>query len=324
MLMATALAVVMMGMVSCKKDDPNNGNNNGNGTSNEGEGIYAPAMRIARTTEGSTTETWEWGTSKLASISTNNGTTSFDYNGNRISNVTTMVNGEEMQMKYSYQDGWLTNMALIQDNRNIVTTDIRHNANDQIKGFSATLNPDYLMQMIGSMLGGLMKNGNDPKLTFTNQDIQVSYEWEGKNVRRMITTANLTGKLSASDLVDIIGEENLGELGSLIGLLSGEFPLSISMKDTTDYTYDNKKNPYLMLLSEGPTPVVLSENNQLTSEESGVADLDISISFFGQTFPINQSVPISNNNSWSYTYNEQGFPTTITTDGKTKTITYAE
>lgn len=317
LIFSLAIASLVMGMVGCKKD-----NNHDNAM---GEGVYAPEMRIATITNENSTQTWEWGSSKLASISdSKGGSAQFDYTGNKISNITSTLNtANPMQMKYDYDDGWMTKLSVIEDNKNIMVANIRHNANDQISGLTATLNEDYLMSAIGDMIGLGAKNGS--KFTFSNQDIQMAFVWSGNNVKQAILTANLSGSISASDIVDMVGSENLGEIGSFISLLSGDFPLSISVKDTMTYTYDNHHNPFYMLLTDGPMPTTLSENNPLTMENSGKGDLKITLSIpmLGE-YPIEQSIPIKDNDAWTYEYNSKGFPTKISNTDGIQTITYME
>ena len=129
----------------------------------------------------------------------------------------------------------------------------------------------------------------------------------------------------------IIDEETLesilGDYAGFLPMLTGDFPLVLSIKDTLSYTYDSKKNPYYMMLSEGPMAKSLSINNPLTEHNSGVVDFNLSatIPILNIELPLSQSVPISFDNSWAYNYNEKGFPTCIIeSEGAAKDIRYME
>ncbi len=324
LIFSMAMVALLVGAVSCNKDKEKEDQ------SNSKEGIYAPEMKIASILdEGDVDETWNWGSSKLASIDGRGVTTTFDYNGNRMSVITLSEGGQSQQLKYTYEEGWMTKLSIISDNKNLLVADIRHNANDQISGMNATLNADYLMELFGSLMSGAKRP--TPKFQLTNQDIQMEYVWEGENVKQMIVSANITSTINVNDITSIIDEETLesilGDYAGFLPMLTGDFPLVLSIKDTLSYTYDSKKNPYYMMLSEGPMAKSLSINNPLTEHNSGVVDFNLSVTIpiLNIELPLSQSVPISFDNSWAYNYNEKGFPTCIIeSEGAAKDIRYIE
>lgn len=319
-----AMAALLMGATACHKDDPDE-------NASSGEGVYNPEMRIASVEDDDGgVETWEWGSSKLASITSDDAVTSFDYNGGRMSLIQTTQGNNTTQMEYTYDNGWMSKMALISDNKNLVTANIRHNADDKISGMSVTLNEDYLLDLFTTyLLPNLMSKDQGRKLSLSNQDIQAAYVWDGNNVKQIIFSANLSAKIKMSDFTDIIGsdllESMLGDYAYLLNLLGeAEMPLSLGVRDTLSYTYDNQKNPYYMMLADGPMAKALSANNILIEKNSGMVDIDLTLSIplLGD-LPINQSIPVQFDNSWEYSYNDKGFPIAIIDNhGKSNDIHY--
>ncbi|MBR6291378.1 MAG: hypothetical protein IKR33_01115 [Bacteroidales bacterium] len=318
-------AFAVVSLVGCKKDpvepDPQN--------ATSGEGIYNPGAHIATATTDGETQRWYWEGSKLNRIETTDvegnaqGVQQFAYNGNRIASVTQTVEGVATETRVSYSGSYISAITLFTDGHQSANATVGHNSSNKINRIDLDVDASYVTTLLGDLIGNMgMKDGS--KFTLNNADIYATLDWQGDNVSRMIIHADINAAISMQEISQIVDlTEVLGEMASLLGLIQGEQPLTLSLVDTIDYTYDQHPNPLQGMIGL-LDPSVLSANNPTLMDNHGMADVNLTLNvpLVGQ-YPIERSVPINRVTDIIYTYNNAGYPLTVSQDeGGTTTYTY--
>lgn len=342
-----ALVTLMtLSITSCKKDIDDMGTFD--------EGIYQPKFRIAYIQQGSfAVETWSWGSAKLNSITDNvEGTNySFSYSGDQIGSVSISDLSYNQTVNYTYGGSKLTKIEVVNGNRTDIVMNINHNADDLISTINVDFSDAYLVDLAYSMVGSMKtlsylvgeesaraiqsvaqqvvrKNSNGAKYSIANKHFSFTYTWDEGNLTKMVLTGNVT---ATATLADVAGAIDLGALQNYINMIGSniEFPLSVTVNQTTVCTYDENNNPYYCLYRSGIDPQNLSKHNLLTEKTTGAADLSLMVTvpdnipmIGGMQYPINRSFDMNGSHTYSYTYNKKKLPETYTLDGVAYSINY--
>lgn len=322
-------AISLISLVGCKKDDPTP-----EPQPTTGEGIYNPDAHIATVVNNDGTQQWIWNGDKLDRIesSDNDGNATsvqqFTYNGNRIASISQTISGVQTETRVTYSGNLISAIGIYTDGNRSVNANVSHNASNKINRIDLDVDASYISTLLGDLIGNIdlggMKNGS--KFTLNNADIYATLEWQGDNVSRMIINADINAGITMDDLSQFIDlTEVLGDAASWVSLIQGEQPLIISLKDTIDYTYDDQHNPLQGMIGM-LDPQVLSANNYTIMDNHGMADVNLTINIpFVGSYPIERNVPIVRVSDLFYTYNNAGFPLTVSDDqGNETTYTYHE
>ena len=319
-------AIAVFAMTGCKKDpvtpDPQP-------EPTSGEGIYNPGAHIATATTDGETQHWYWNGSKLDRIETTDvegtsqGVQQFTYNGNRIASVTQNVEGVATETRVTYSGNYISAITVYTDGNQSLNATVSHNSANKINRLDLDVDANYVTTLLGDIIGGMgMKDGR--KFTLNSANIYATLDWQGENVSRMIIHANISAGITMDEISQIVDlTQVLGEMASLLSLIQGEQPLTISLVDTIDYTYDQHPNPLQGLIGI-LDPSVLAANNPTLMDNHGTANVNLTLNvpLVGQ-YPIQRDVPINRVTDIIYTYNNAGYPLTVSQDeGGTTTYTY--
>lgn len=330
-----------------------------------GEGIYNPAAHITSlsTDDGSPDEIWVWENRKLKSINSSDGnggstpTSSFTYNGWRLSQANTIIQDQlPAIVSYSYANDKLSSMAISSQGMPMATADVLH-VGERITHLDLNVS-DVLIQMIVQMVGqgglggfdfglgpqmnnSIARIGNalqtfggqhsrNGKFSISSTDIEADLTWEGDNVSRMIMTAEVVMGVTVEELQQILPLDSImGAMASLLAYVSAgqELPLTLTVVDTTDMSYDSHNNPVQGFFGR-LDPSILSANNVTALNNHGMMNLDLTITipFLGDQH-IPYSMPLGEGvvQTYSYTYNAAGFPATMEdNEGFITTYNYQE
>lgn len=322
-------AIAVVSLTGCKKDDPTP-----EPQPTTGEGIYNPEAHIATVSNDDGTQHWVWAGSKLDRIESRDlegeaaGVQQFSYNGNRVSSITQTVEGIETETRVTYSGNLISAIGIYTDGNRSVNAAVSHNAGNKINRIDLDVDASYISTLLGDLIGDIDLGGakNGSKFTLNNADIYATLEWQGDNVSRMIINADINAGITMEDISQFIDlTEVLGDAAAFVSLIQGEQPLTISLKDTIDYTYDDQHNPLQGMIGM-LDPQVLSANNYTIMDNHGMADVNLTINIpFVGPYPIERSVPVARVMDFVYTYNNAGFPLTVTDDqGNQTTYTYQE
>lgn len=322
-------AIAVVSLTGCKKDDPTP-----EPQPTTGEGIYNPEAHIATVSNDDGTQHWVWAGSKLDRIESRDlegeaaGVQQFSYNGNRVSSITQTVEGIETETRVTYSGNLISAIGIYTDGNRSVNATVSHNAGNKINRIDLDVDASYISTLLGDLIGNFDLGGakNGSKITLNNADIYATLEWQGDNVSRMIINADINAGITMDDISQFIDlTEVLGDAASLVSLIQGEQPLTISLTDTIDYTYDDQHNPLKGMIGM-LDPQVLSANNYTIMDNHGMADVNLTINIpFAGPYPIERSVPVVRVMDFVYTYNNAGFPLTVSDDqGNETTYTYQE
>lgn len=300
-------------VVSCQKDPSGNGNSS--------EGLFQPQKRIESLT-GGINQTWNWGTSKLASIHDNSSNVdySFNYTGDLLGNVNISGNGVSQTMHFTYGGSLLSQMDLSENNKTQYTRNILHDANDNMTGYTLIPSDEYLAKI--AMENTLGSFGNLPDFEVTNKQFDVTYNWTGDNITQETIKGNVSIIMSLSEVAGIFGIPSyiLSALG-----LEGEYPISVTVNATTNYTYDQNINPFYCFYGLGMEVKNLSKNNIIRAERTGgaKAEITLDVPVLGTiTYPYN--IKLDKTDTYSYNYDKKGFPTSFTHNGEPTQINYSK
>lgn len=347
----TLIVAAMALMCSCNKEN-----------GNLGEGLFQPAHKVTKIAQGgTTTQTWNWGTSKLASINdAENGIEyTFAYGGDLLSNVTMRyADGQPTEnIYYTYQGSLLSGIEIVEGSHTLMTMTVMHNADDHISSMNIDLSDYYLVQLARQMMGfgkkhksamdqvlseatahaiGEMtvmavrgKQGQE-KYTIANKHFDLTYVWEKDNIVKETLQGNVAASATIADVADAF---DFGSLSSIINQMVGdeEWPLDATVNSVTTYTYDEKSNPFQYCWNDGVSAKNLSKNNVLSSTTTGAADGTITITvpetipfLGGMSYPYTQTNDLGESHQYSYSYNKKKLPTTMTVDGKTYDVSYSD
>lgn len=319
-------AFAVVSLVGCKKD---NGEPDPQQDATTGEGIYNPGAHIATASTDGETQHWYWEGSKLDRIETTDvegvtqGVQQFTYNGNRIASVTQEVEGVATETRVTYSGNYISAITLLTDGHQSANATVSHNSANKIDRVDLDVDASYVTTLLGDLIGNMgMKNAS--KFTLNNADIYGTLEWQGDNVSRMIVHADIDAGITMEEISQVVDlSQFLGELASLLSMIQGEQAVTISLVDTIDYTYDQHPNPLQGMIGM-LDPSVLSANNPTIMDNHGSADvtLTLNVPFVGQ-YPIARTVPINRITDIVYTYNNAGYPLTVSPyEGGTTTYTY--
>ncbi len=320
-------AISLISLVGCKKDDPTP-----EPQPTAGEGIYNPDAHIATVVNNDGTQQWIWNGDKLDRIesSDNEGNATsvqqFTYNGNRIASISQTISGVQTETRVSYNGNYISAISIFTDGVESVRATVNHSAANKINRVDLNVDASYITNLLGMLTqGGLSFKGNDGrKLTLNSTNIYATFDWEGDDVRRMIVNADINAGITMDDIGQIIDlNAILGDMAALLGLIQGEQPLVINLRDTIDFTYDEHHNPlqgFIGMLD----PQVLSANNYILSENRGSAHVNLSFNI--PLIPaLDTTISILRVSDLFYTYNNAGFPLTVSDDqGNETTYTYHE
>lgn len=348
-------ALMTLVIVSCKKDKDEDSAIHGT-TGPQGtfaEGVYKPTYRIVSIKEsGEVVQSWSWGTSKLASVvnTKDNITSSFTYSGDMLGGVSISGENSNQDIVYTYGGSLVTQMKISHNLQDDVVMNIQHDANDRLAAVDLVLSNDYAIQMcigvvnfksaLGRLVGketfeamtemlslmNLKKNAG--KLDISNKHFSITYTWEGSN----IVKESLRGNVQATATISEVAEAfNFGSISNLLSYISNDpFPLESSIQRDIVYTYDNNPNPIWYYWGEGIAVENLSRNNIVTATTTGTLENQITITFpdaipivggTSREFP--RSTDLAASVTHTYTYNNNGYPTTVTTNGVAKNYAYS-
>ncbi|MCF0211926.1 MAG: hypothetical protein HUK17_03410 [Bacteroidales bacterium] len=341
------VALLSLAATSCKKDIDDLGTFS--------EGIYQPSFRIASIQQnGSPLETWNWGSAKLSSISLpqEGATLAFSYNGDQIGSVVITKPGTDMQtISYSYGGSKLTKVEVVNGTRTDISMQINHNADDKISNVRLDFSDQYLVDLAFGMLGSLKTLGsligdqnarsiaqaakslcpksNPEKYSISNKSFTMTYVWnDDDDLTQTVLSGNVTATATLADVGNFI---DLGALQSILSMIGSdiEFPLSVTVNQTTNYTYDDKNNPFYCLYRNTIDASNLSKHNLLNAVASGAADMSLTLTIpsdipimGGMTYPLNRAIDLSGSDTYTYTYNKKNLPETYTLNGSSFSIIY--
>lgn len=332
-------AVAALGLTACHKDDnqPSGGGGNHQDEIPSGEGIYNPAMHITSVIydDERLPEFWLWQDRKLQSINEDENcgaystTASFSYDGWRLVQAE-MFGDMPATIGYTYADGKLSRLDIATEGMPIANADVMHTG-DKITHIDINVN-EQMIQMILQMLSqdynpfkmqsadlgaGIVRATkaatHDGKLSVSSTSFAADLVWDGDNVSRMVLNAEVVLGVTIEELRQMLPLDSIaGNLASLLSYISAgqELPLTVTIHDTTEMTYDSHNNPLQGFLGRIDASM-LSANNVTSLTNSGVmnADLTISIPILGdQHIPYSMPLGDGITQTFNYTYNNAGFP----------------
>lgn len=348
-------ATALLGFAACNKDknEPGNGGNSGQAETVQGEGIYNPAVKINRISYSDTTpdQIWVWDGNRLASIMTDteDGGIDFEYTSeDRLQTVEASVMGADIEATLSYNAQKLISGAGVNvGGIDALSAVMTHNAQNKLSHISLDADDELinmLLTLLPSLMGDMMgdSTGDSPlnyltaapasKLSLENKSFEADFVWNGNNVARMIVNASLTMSTTLNEiptelLQTMVPEEYRGMIDLAVSLMGDTpIPVQLTVADTVDYTYDNKKNPLKGFFGQ-VSIAALSTNNIVTVSGHGNANISATIDLGITTMPLGQDTPLNDlgSNSYNYTYTANGYPSVVTdADGNTTTYTYKE
>lgn len=348
-------ALAMVAMVSCKKDDPKPGNGTTPGNppaaEQQREGEFSPAAKIHYVeVDGQPSEEWVWVEGLLNTVRTANGNGAytdairFTYDGKRVSELTYMGSLMSGTLSVEYSGDYMSAISLVRDGVQLLSAHLDHNSQDKISHMEISIDSAYINELLDQLTGGfsfgkgpdvmakavtaVAKAAGDSKLAFNSADASVDIEWDGDNASRMMATVSVNGSVTLNEINSVMDLSSyLGEYSGILLSMFGDMPLPLTLTvgDTIDYTYDTGHNPMQGYMGSFDVSM-FSANNVLTSNSYGMmsATLSINLMGFSQEVPFSYPIP-SSAVSHTYTYNEAGFPLTVTdSDSRVTAYTYME
>lgn len=327
-------AAAMLGLAACDPDDT------GNNLSINGQ--YAPEMKIDEIrSDGSIQEAWTWSGNRLSRVDYYDdgqidNSAVFTYSDNRLTSIT---GSHGTSMQFSYSGNQLSQIALQQEELSGTLT--LGYSNGKVCQMTLPIPRETLERMAGDEMPDFVSRGT--------AEMHIDLSWSGNNVSRQITAANFTTSITFGELMEIADMLGMGDMLSGIApyatiLAPFQFPLTLSMTDSTTASYDNKHNPFQGYLGGFDVENVLtifSANN--VASTTSVSSMDYTLSLpdglpamlamarinladYGLEFPLAGSVPMGEEHeTFTYQYNDQGFPTSATSSyGDQKEYIYAK
>lgn len=314
------------------------------------EGTHQPEQKVATVREnGALAQSWDWGEKKLSTITDqqNGCTYTFSYAGDKLANtVVSYKDGSMESIFYSYENGYLTKVELVNGNRVDMEFQVSHNANDKFSTININISDIYFFEMAMAALNGnimiksqgarlllgddvfdnLVKvaavapqsNRKGAKYSIENKHFQLTYAWDGDNVREEVLSGNVAATATLSDMGQFI---DLGPLQFFLDYLDMdiEYPISVTVNRKVTYTYDEKFNPYWYCWIAGFDARSLSRNNILTDVAVGSGEGTVTVSLpnevpmvGGMEYPLSRTVDMSHDYSYTYEYNRKKYPVTVT------------
>jgi len=364
-LIVAFVLALMGGAVSCKKEEvkPIEGPATDTVKPYEDpiyvEGVFNPGRHLATVVAGGHNEQWNWSATtpkQLTSITdpTMGATTSLTYKGSGLlASATQTSNGSTTKINFDYEaGGTLNSYTILLGGKSVATCNAGYSGGHISELNYRDVDVAYLAQIGGIDLG------SDFQVNSLTMDD--NFNWTGNNPVKETLAINLDGRISLRALDELAHDEIVNLFGSTLASVAEAFInlMVLNMGDSTyattvsgsiasDYTFDDKYNPYRGLWYHGLTmqPASLSANNLLSTTTNG--NLHVSIVF---TMPaqcpsflsdysmywsvirmlidgreLSRDIPYSSTETLTYTYDAIGFPTTCTDqDGLTTTYTYIE
>lgn len=316
------------------------------------EGVYNPGMHISSIMGPGRAQSWSWDNSnpkQLTSIRdvTNGSEYTFTYKGSGRWGVSSYTeDGVSHRLTYSYDDGTLDNFEVRQNDLLMTKAEVFYTAGHIGHISYGNLANKYLIQLVNKQYG--LDLSTNSSIDLGHPSFTVNYEWNGNNVSSESIDVTLVGSMSLTDLYSLFessfSNSGLGQYAGIIPLIiqymgDSVYDFTITMNTESAYTYDNKNNPFHGFWAKGLlfNTQVLSANNVLTQTVIGALRFQSSIAIsFPQEcpdwmpssiasmwpiirgilnnmrIPIDRTFPLDKSNSFTYQYNAQGYPTSVT------------
>lgn len=257
-------------------------------------------------------------------------------------------------MAVEYDGDYISSLSLVRDGNQVLAASVDHNLQHQISHMELDIDTAIINEMLGGLMGGfnfgksadiitmavrsVAKHVSDSKLAFNSASASIDFEWTGDNVTSMVANISVTGSVTLNEINSVV--DITPYLDSFLqsfagGMITSEMalaligdvpmPVSLSLTDTIEYTFDNQHNPKRGYMGTFGAEM-LSANNVTFSNTYGMVEAVLTLSLMGQggDFPFSYPLP-SSANSFTYTYNEAGFPLTVTAnDDRVTNYTYME
>ena len=356
-LLFSLMAVSALLLTACHKDpvDPSNGGNQQEQIPT-GDGVYNPGRHISSLVydDDRAAEIWLWDNGKLMSLNEDDycggytPVSTFTYNGWRLAQ--TVTTGDlPATVKYTYNGDKLSGLNILSGGMQMATADVLHTG-DKITHLDININDAFLQMMIGMINNGGFNIGDifnmsagfgkqlgtsmgrvldaatqGGKFSVSSTAFTADLEWNGNNVSRMVVTGEVVMGVTVDELQQVLPLDSLmGGMASLLAYISAgqELPLTVTVNDTTDLSYDSHVNPLQGFFGK-IDPSILSANNvtQLYNRGTMTADLTISIPYLGdQHIPFSMPIGDGVMQHFNYTYNGAGYPFTVEDDSGVMTI----
>lgn len=310
------------------------------------EGQYNPSVKIEYVAvDGNPSEEWVWVGNQLNVVRQDDGNgsysdaISFVYDGNRVQELNYSGSMMSGTMSLEYDGNGISTISLVRDGEEMLSAQVDHSEPNKISQMQATVDGAYINELLGSLLGNFsFGKGGNTKLEFTGGQASVDYVWDGDNVSRMIANISVSGSVTLNEINNVIDirpyiNSYLSSMGLsfitadmiLAAIGDSPMPVALTVSDTIDYTYDAKINPFRGYMGNFDVSM-LSGNNVTASNSYGQMNAVLTVSYMGMggDMPISYPVP-SQTSTFTYTYNAAGFPLTVTDgDGSVTEYTYKQ
>ena len=291
---------------------------------------------------------WVWSDYKLQRIEEKNAAGDYDpaytytYDNWRLSQMIMLSDEMPGTVNYTYTSNKLTGISITSSGMNIADAEIVRNSSDKIVHMDIIVNNEIIQMLVGLLsdgFGDMDKKGKDmltpvfghdltramavaaeklyhgQKLSVNSTDFEVDFTWSGNNVASAVVTATINGGITFEELNQfvnletIVGTDYYAVLAAIAG--TDELPIELTVADTMEYTYDQKKNPFQGFYGQLDIST-FSANNVASSFAHGWMDASItfSVPLLGdQVIPF--GMPLEGDSeptTFTYTYNNAGFP----------------
>lgn len=367
-LIALLALALTAGAVSCKKDDsqiiPQDDPNTTGGDNEPAyvEGFYNPGRHISSLVTDGETQTWTWdaGSPKqLVSIASAGTSYSFTYkNSGRVATATRTGNGVSLVFTFNYDEDELDRYTIKQQGSADLLADgqISHSGGKISRIEYPSIAADMILDMVN------IEGINTSDLQVKRASLATDYGWTDDNVTTTTDNGTVTGGITLGLIYQLAGDQllaNLGNLQNYAGLIelilqnmSDEMiDFTVTLNNTTRYTYDAKHNPFRGFWGDGlllNTRMLTANNCTGTVSEGNanfactiVLDLPLTAPAWvpsnyqtywpilamlvnGREFPVSRDLPLANETMCTYEYNAKGYPTVINQDDTRSTVTYKE
>ena len=340
-------AVMMLGMAACKKDNVEPANPSG-GDSHPtqiptGEGYFNPVQRISSIiVDGEVSEEWDWNNDVVTTIMTPGEggsmleTSWFEYSNYRLMGANTTLQGMPVLIDYSYSGDKLASVSASSGPMEVLNIVFTHSAEGKISHLTMNIN-EYVLAILSELFGNSFPNifgktlaAVPGKFSVNSTDFAADLTWQGDNVSQFALAGDVSIDATLGEIREMINLDSL--LGSYSVFLSAlgdstVIPITISLSETSTFTYDNKSNPFYGFFGR-LDPSMLSANNVTTVSNDVSATLSASLNLGFMVLPLSFPLPIPVDVSpvnLTYTYNAAGFPETATAaDGSVTRYVYLQ
>lgn len=329
-ILLAACAVGLMCLTGCKKDnsEPTPGDSTPDTRPEEvrGDGVYNPERKINTIVYygDEAPQVWIWDGQDLLStnVSDNCGgyreLSVFTYNNHRLLMMETTLQNMPVEVGYVYNGDKLTDVSVYSGGLEVVDVMVEHNPSDKISHLSLDVDETMLgllNQFFGNGFGGFFKRAPMSKFTAENLEVDVDLLWQGDNVSQMVANASFEGDITLGEIRQLVNLDSMmGGYGALLAFLSDStvLPLTLSLHDTSHYTYDSHPNPFYGYLGElEATHLSACNVTEVVTSGTAVVTITLQTMLGNMDLPFSYPLP-SRNMSYSYTYEESGFPSTVT------------